>query len=264
MIMKIEYVWQSIFVIIGALASAYGGYWVGNRPDHVQQLEYRIDTDASLKRNFGRSGDVKLIYKGSEQTDISRVTIRVANTSKKNAEKIKIYIETQDKSRSAIITDFDVPDGYPRDVVKIVAYSDGVCFEVDYMNHTEEFWDSFLFTLYFSGDKPPKAEVKLAAKGFSLRKYEFSKIDRIDILCAISSDWSFWCVLLLYICCSCLWLRYQRVAKELRLSHANEILADMIRTPIDGDKETFLKETIKQIFAWPSFHYVISTWLKKE
>jgi hypothetical protein len=90
--MKIEYAWQAAFVIFGALATAYGGYWVGNRPEQVNILEYLIDTDASLKRNFGRSGDVKLRYKGVEQTDISRVIVRIANTSKKNAEKVKLYI----------------------------------------------------------------------------------------------------------------------------------------------------------------------------
>jgi hypothetical protein len=159
-----------------------------------------------------------------------------------------------------------VPVGYPRDVVKVIPSNDGVCFDVDYMNRTSEFWNSFIFTLYFSGEKPPEVEVNVVAKGLTLRNYEFRKIDPIDIVCVFGSQWWFWCVLFLYIGGAFLYLRYYRAAVELRRSNAKAILANLISTPVltDDNREVFLEKTMRQIFSLPKFTAVINALFKKE
>ena len=36
--MKAEYFWQMLFVLVGALATAYAGYWFGNQQENVSFL----------------------------------------------------------------------------------------------------------------------------------------------------------------------------------------------------------------------------------
>jgi hypothetical protein len=262
--MKIEHLWQAIFAIIGALASAYGGYWVGNQPERVGTLEFRIDTDEGLKRFFGSSGDVRLLYKGVEQTDISRVNVRIANTSKRNTEKVRIYLQVKDKSRPAIIADFDVPEGYPRDVVKSLPPVDGVySFEVDYMNRAPEFWDAFRFTLYFSGEKPPEVDVRVAAKGLTLKKYDFGNVDTIDIIARVIG--AMWWFLLLYAGGIYLFVRYSRVARDLRIANTKSTLTGLLSSPApsDSERDAFLNKATKDALSSPKFTAVVRTFFGK-
>lgn len=231
---------------------------MGNQPERVGTLEYRIDTDESLKRFFGSSGDVRLSYKGVEQTDISRVNVRVANTSKKNTEKVRVYLEVKDKTRPAIIADFDVPEGYPRDVVKVQPAADGVyAFDIDYMNRTPQFWDAFRFTLYFSGPKTPDVDVKIGAKGLTLRKYDFGSVDTFDLLIRVVG--STWWFLALYAAGAYAFIKYNRIARSLRDAHAKEIMEELLAKPLpaDSEKDKYLSDARDKALSLPSFAEVV-------
>lgn len=262
--MKIEHVWQAVFVIVGALASAYGGYWVGNQPESVGALQFRIATDEGLKSIFGRSDDVRLIYKEVEQTDISRVTVQVANTTNKNVENVRIYLEVKDKSRPAIISDFTVPDGYPRDIVKVLPSEGGVySFNVEYMNRTPEFWDGFRFTLYFSGEKPPDVGVKVGSKGLTIKPHEFGESSVTDrVVRVIGATWWFF---LLYIGGIFFLHQYNEVAKVLHIEHVKATIANMLSkpSPEEAEKDAVIDQVRKEILTRPNFSTVIGKLIGK-
>jgi len=46
--LKTGHIWQVLLILIGALASAYAGYWIGHQPEESLVVERIIKGSASL------------------------------------------------------------------------------------------------------------------------------------------------------------------------------------------------------------------------
>ncbi|WP_230432450.1 hypothetical protein [Plesiomonas shigelloides] len=119
--MKTEYFWQILFVLLGALASAYAGYWFGNQPDQATNIEYRLDSNSNLQRLIGKTDKLKITYDSNDLDALSNITYLIANTSKKNLDKIKIYFEVDDKSKLPLFNNVSPPENYPDEAVTLIS-----------------------------------------------------------------------------------------------------------------------------------------------
>jgi hypothetical protein len=267
--MKKDILWQAALVVLGGLSSAYAGYWIANLPDEGGIVNYAIANDEGLKRIFGSSSDLRLNYKGQPLNDISRVNIWIANASRKSADKVQIYLEVKDKTRSAIVADYDVPQGLPRDIVRPLPAANGIYpFEIRYMNRSEDILDGYRFSLYFSGSKSPEIDVTMAAKNLSLQKKDSPfTLDKSSLF--LKSMRSMWSLLTLYLVLwaltSFLISRYERARRSLRETRVTQILDDVTSRPLPQDmtKDEYLSSIREQILGSPSFIDVMKVALKR-
>ena len=261
--MRKENLWQAALVLIGALASAYAGYLVANQPEQPGVIQYVTDNDDGLKRLFGSSSDLRLSYKGIPQTDISRASLLVLNKSKRAVENVRIYIEPNSKTRPAIAVDFDVPRGYPREIVKALPGENGVYpFDIKYINRGEGYQDAFRFTLYFIGSNSPKLEATIDAKGHILQKQD-SLFDRSSFILFVLKD--SWWVFAVYIGVVAGYLRYGRTQRAIQEVRASEIVEGLIGNPPspETDRQVYIKDIADRLLKSPKFSEVLKSIFKE-
>lgn len=266
--MKKDVLWQAALVVLGALTSAYAGYWIANQPDQAGIVNYSITNDEGLKRIFGSSSDLRLNYKGLPLNDISRATVWISNASRKSADNVQIYLEVKDKARPAIVADYDVPEGSPRDIVKPLPATHGIYpFEIRYMNRSEDMLDGYRFSLFFAGSKSPEINVTMAAKNLTLQKKDSPfGLDRTSLF--VKSMRSMWWLLTLYVVLwgltSFLLSRYERAKRSIREARIKEILDNITTNPIpqDKNKDEYIYGVREDILKAPTFVDVLKVVFK--
>lgn len=238
---------------------------MANQPEQPGIITYATNSDEGLKRIFGSSSDLRISYKGSSLNDISRINVWVSNASKKSADNVRIYLELKDKTRQAIVADYDVPEGSPRDIVKPLPFSNGIYpFEIKYMNRNEEILDGYRFSLLFIGSRAPEIEVKMAAKDLTLQKKDspFS-LDRTRLY--VKTFGSLWWLLALYVPFFFLFTRYERTQQRIREARTKDILETITSSPIPpgSAKEEYLIEVRDNLLKTPSFIDVVKATFKQ-
>ncbi|MCP8688923.1 hypothetical protein [Marinobacterium sedimentorum] len=259
--MKSEYIWQVMFVLVGALASAYAGYWFGNQPDESSIIEYRSDSTSNLQSLMGGNNKLKITYEGRSLDALSSTSFQIANTSEKNLDKVKIYFELEDKSNSPIFHTVSPQKVYPKEAVTLISEKNGVyVFELEYLNRTDSIWDGIAFSFYFGGSDSPKINVKTGTKGVSIRQYTNDNISASKIFVRVIVE--VWWFLLIYLSGGYLFYKYrkaERVKKEnlFKSSIAAELAdqegkseAEIVENILKVSKrEPSFKETLKSMFG---------------
>lgn len=252
--MKKDLIWQAALVVLGGLTTAYAGYWAANQPNQPGIINYAISSDEGLKRIFGSSSDLRLSHKGTPLNDISRASVWVSNASNKSADGVRIYLEVKDKDRPAIVADYDVPEGSPRDIVKPLDSAKGIYpFEIKYMNPGKDMLGGYRFSLFFAGPKPPEIEVTMAAKDLALRKKDspFS-IDETTIL--VMTLKRTWWLFVLYLILGIIYYRCERAERSIRQSKTKAILEEVTSSPIPQgtSRDQYIAEIRDEILKSPS------------
>lgn len=214
--LKTEYFWQILFALVGALASGYAGYWFGNQPEAASVIEYQQHSNDNLHRIIGGTEKLQIIYGETPLDALSSISYRIANTSGKNLDKVKIYFDVQDKDILPIFHNVSPPADYPKEAITQISDQNGVyIFELEYLNRTESVWDGIGFSFYFGGSEPPDIAVKTGTKGVSLERQASGRIDTMAIFVGVIKRT--WWILLAYLAIGYLYLWYvkaERKAKE--------------------------------------------------
>lgn len=257
--MKIEYIWQLVFILLGSLASGYAGYYFGNQPEENSILEYSEHSQKNLKSIFGNVDDISISYKGAELEKISSTRFSILNYTDKNLDEFKLYFEVSDKNSLPLFHSITPPESYPKEAVKLISSNDGIyIFEVEYLNKTEESWRGLDFVFYFSGSEPSKIDVKTGTKGLQIKEFKFGERDSSEfIFAAIQKTW--W-LLALYIILTYFVLKASKIRKEL---HKLEIYG-AIEESFNNTQGVTNSENIENIKSAlktsPNFKTIIDNW----
>lgn len=184
--MKIDYFLQIILILVGALASAYAGYWFGNQPDDISTIEYRERSDGNLINIIGGADKLKITYGENELKKLSNRSYTIANTSKANLDKIKIYFDIENKNSLPIFHNVYTPWDYPKEAITLISDKNGVyIFELEYLNRSESIWDGVTIIFYFPGEAPSNITLKTGTKAVSIKEHSYKPPELIDYLVLI-------------------------------------------------------------------------------
>ncbi|MCI5121136.1 MAG: hypothetical protein D3908_08110 [Candidatus Electrothrix sp. AUS4] len=254
--MKRDYFGQILFILIGAFASGYAGYWFGNQPENVITIEYRKDFSNSFRWSIGGGDKIKITYNDNMLKDVSAVSYIIANTSKKNLDKLKIYFEIKDKKSLPLFHIVKPPETYPMEAVTLISKKDGVyIFELEYLNRAESIWDGIAFSFYFAGDKPPELSVKTGTKGILLNEYSLKKPSFFEILVAMIKKFRY--VVIFYIIFSLIGVRYQRAARKVRKDELKKTIESEVNKINGTEASEAVSRIMNSFYRVPSFKQVV-------
>lgn len=189
--MKFEYFWQLVLLVIGVIATTYAGYWMGNRPEQSNVVEYLWVYNEDATKIFGKGNEVSVLVKGSPVESIQSLTYYIANTSNKNLENLKIYFRVESEKEKLLFVDYRTSDGMPSIAMKQLSPSDDLYgFEFDYLNRSSNAWSGAKITFYFSGEEKPTISVMPGSKGMKVQEYKETRAFSIErVLWAMSKMW---------------------------------------------------------------------------
>lgn len=264
--MKSDRLWHAVITIAAAVITAYAGYWFGRQPEAVSEIEYRMYSEENLTRQLGRSEDFKITYKGVERPGLSRVEIFIANTSARNLEKMRVYLHLSDVTVTPLISDFSVPEGYPRDLIKRISQENGTfTYEIDYMNRTARFSSGFSFYFYFAQATPPQVSIELGAKGVTLRRYNRQADETSPFKFWLMVWGDLWWVIVLWILLTLFALKSVRTVKKIRLEKAKRYVASLLPAELtETERDKQADQAANKLFADPKLQVILSRLFKRE
>ena len=259
--LKADYIWQIVLVLIGALASAYAGYWFGNRPEEPAIIEYRESVNKDLRERIGDTEKLEITFDGNKLEQVSRISFGVANTSDSDFGPIELHFEIEDPRITPLFHDVTPPDTYPKDAVSLMSSKDGVyVFELDYLNRSDSIWEgTFNFSFYF-GEAPPKIDLKVGSKGISLKEYDLLTPNSIATI-FISNVWWLIAIYGIIIYISIRFLRTHDKIKESKFKQSLIFILKKNQSLSDDEKIDKILESSK---SSPSFKEVVSKVFSKQ
>lgn len=241
-----------LFVLIGALASAYAGYWFGNQPDEASVIEYRVNTMSDLQSLIGGNRKLKIAYQDTPLEALSNTSFQVANTSKKNLDKIKMYFEIEDKSELPIFHTVSPPKSYPKEAITLISESKGVyVFELEYLNRADSVWDGIGFSFYFGGSDSPKINLKTGTKGVSIQQYSSGSISATEVIARVIAET--WWFLLIYLFGGYLLFKYRKAEKAEKERIFKEKIKVALANKKAGNEADIVENILKESKKEPSF-----------
>lgn len=260
--LKTEHFWQIIFVLLGALASAYAGYWFGNQPDQTSTIEYRLDYNTNLQRLIGDTDKLKITYAEKNLDALSNISFSITNTSKKNLDKIKIYFEILDKSKLPIFHNVSPPKNYPNEAITLISDKNGIyVFELEFLNRTDSIWDGINFSFYFGGSEPPKIEVKTGTKGVSIQQYSLDNISKLDIAVDLIAE--VWLPLIVYLAFVFLLFRFSKSLKKGKAEMYKKNIIEELSKNSDENKDVLATRIFEASKLEPKFKDIVKGMFKK-
>ena len=175
---KKAFVLQLLLVLIGAVATAYGGYWYGNLPESIHTIEYEVSVERELKKGtFSDSKQLKMTFGDMELNELSRLSYKIANTSRKNLGKLQLHFEMPSDRKLPLFYDVDFPKNYPKKAVNLLTnmghVGDVYVFEMDYLNRANSIWEGAItFHFYFDAKVPPEVILKAGTGGVVVKEYQ--------------------------------------------------------------------------------------------
>lgn len=252
--MSIGHIWQVLLIIIGALASAYAGYWAGHQPVESLIVEYRKDINKNLKSLIGDTNHIEISYDGKSLNNLSNISYTIANTTVKDLDKFKLYFEISDKKNIPIFHNVSPPKDYPKEAVTLISQKDGVyVFELEYLNRSKSLWEGVSFSFYFTGKEPPNISVKTGTKGIGIKEYEYKKLEVFDISLLVLKN--VWWLLVLAGLFQYFIYRLEKTKIEVKKEEFKEMLELTLGTQSEVDEQ--VEEIINESTKSPSFIKVI-------
>lgn len=257
--MKLEYLWQFIFILVGAFASGYAGYYYANQPETNTVLEYQEYTNKNLKNIFGGTESVKILYQQKELEALSSVRYSLMNNTGKNIDKFKIYFEVEDKKNIPLFHSLTPPDSYPKEAVTLISKDNGVyIFEVEYFNKTNKTWNGLDFVFYFSGSEPSIINIKTGSKGIYLKKYEYQQLSVIHYI--LKAMLKMWWVLAVYILIAYVSFKVGKVRRYLHKKDIHKTLVENISENTTLSTEEKITKIKDAISTSPKIKLVFKNW----
>lgn len=257
--MKIEHVWQLVFILLGAFASGYAGYYFGNQPEENSILEYIEYSQKNLKSILGNVDDISISYKGGELEKISNTRFSILNNTEKNLDKFKLYFEVSDKKSLPLFHSITPPESYPKEAVTLISSNDGVyIFEVEYLNKTEGSWRGLDFVFYFSGSEPSKIDVKTGTKGMQIKEFKFGERDSSEFIFAVIQKT--WWLLALYIILAYFLLKLSKVRRGLHKIEVDRVIEESFNNTQGVTNSENIENIKSALKTSPKFKAIIDNW----
>ena len=260
--MKTEHLWQVLFILVGALASAFAGYWFGNQPDSSAIIEYRKDSNDNLHHLMGGTDELKITYGENSLEALSNASYLIANTSNKNLDKIKIYFDLKDKTILPIFHKVSPPKNYPQEAITLISKTNGVyIFELEYLNRTESIWDGIGFSFYFGGNEAPNINVKTGTKGVSIQQFSTQGLTPTKLIVGMFKK--LWWFLLIYMILGYFLFKFRRVEKREKQSMLRQAISLELESNTDREKCDVVESIIASTTKSPSFIMVVKSMFTK-
>ncbi|MBM7071393.1 hypothetical protein JQC92_04975 [Shewanella sp. 202IG2-18] len=260
--MKFDYLWQILFILLGAFASAYAGYYYANQPEEDIVLEYQEFKNKNLKKVFGETKAIKIFHGEKEIEALGNVRFSILNNSSKNIDKFKVYFEVNNADELPLFHSLTSPDSYPKEAVTLISKNEGVyIFEVEYLNRTKKRWDSLDFVFYFADATTPKVHIKTGTKGVVLKKYEYKEKTVFEII--LGSLKRIWWVLLAYSFLIYFLMKRANIRRKLHKKKIDQILIDTIEKDNDLTSEQKIEKINEVLTSSPKFSEVMKHWKVK-
>jgi hypothetical protein len=223
-----------------------------------------VNSNKNLKQIFGEGNkELKMTYGGKELGELSSVSYVIANRTKKNLDKIRLYFEIYDKDFLPVFYNVLPPKIYPKEAVTFISAVDGVyVYEIEYMNRTESIWDGLGFAFYFAGGDPPEITLKTGTKGVAIKKYQYESPDALKVIILVFKDtWWFLPIFSLLVYFSIRFNRFEHIVKEQEM---REFIAKAM-TNVEGlSIEESTDSIITKTRSSPAFRKVVSAMFKSK
>lgn len=253
---------QILLVIIGALATGYAGYWFGENPDQIIEIEYRKDVDENFENVIGSDKNLEIYYDEKIVKKMSNVSYNIINNTNKNLGETKLYFETKNKDTPPIFYNIRPPENYPAKAITPTFSNEGqYIFELEYLNRANSILDGIVFTFYFLGDSQPEMLVKTGNKGVSIKERQYRELGALERVNKIIKN--LWYVFVAYLIVIYVLLLVDRQGRTLKNKYFRSVAEDELEVHKFTEREEIINRLTQASNKSYSLLFILKHILKR-